>query len=137
LLGRLSAVLDAFPSVQVGSLSWETSFKPETVGAASTPGSGQAGAPTAEPPPAQLAEDALPAQVMILNGEIWPFNGDYRAALGVVERLREALARQGLETAALKLPLDLRPEATLAGGADEQASRRAAFSLRIVWRRKA
>lgn len=136
LLGRLSAVLDAFPSVQVGSLSWETSFKPETVGAASS-----AAGPTGAPPPdaAQppVAEDALPAQVMILNGEIWPFNGDYRGALDLVERLRAALARKGLETSALKLPLDLRPEATLAGGADEQASRRALFSLRIVWRRKA
>jgi hypothetical protein len=136
LLGRLSTVLDAFPSVQVGSLSWEASFKPEAVGAAGA--SGPAGTPAPDIVPTQVAENALPAQVMILNGEIWPFHGDYRAALDVVERLRAALAQQDLEAAALKLPLDLRPEATLAGGADDQmTARRAPFSLRIIWRRKA
>jgi hypothetical protein len=139
LLGRLSAVLDAFPAVQVGSLSWQSSFQPESVAAAGAAGTGNApDAPAPGAAPSPVAEDALPAQVMILNGEIWPFNGDYRAALDMVERLRAALAQHGLEAAALKLPLDLRPEASLAGGADEQAgTRRAPFSLRIIWKRKA
>lgn len=141
LLRKLSTTLDAFPSVQVISLYWQASFHPETVSAAGTAGApGAAAAPGATPeaPGPKVAEDALPAQVMILNGEIWPFNGDYRTALGLVDRLRAALEQQGLETAALTLPLDLRPEATLAGGADERAgARRAPFSLRIIWRRKA
>ncbi|HEX9181387.1 MAG TPA: hypothetical protein VF859_13380 [Burkholderiales bacterium] len=139
LLLKLSAVLDAFPAVQVGSLSWQVSFQPESVGVFGTAeASNPAGTPSPQPSAPHAGEDALPAQVMILSGEIWPFNGDYRAALDLVERVRAALAQQGLETAALKLPLDLRPEATLAGGADEQGgARRAPFSLRIVWRRKA
>jgi hypothetical protein len=127
-LGRLSTVLDAFPRLQVSSLSWQSSFNPAAVGLSGPEASGAA----------PVAGDALPAQVMILNAQIWPFDGDYRGALEVVDRLRGGLAAQGLEATALKLPLDLRPEATLSGGADaEAAARRATFTLKIVWRRKA
>jgi hypothetical protein len=127
-LGRVSAVLDGFPGVQVSGLAWQSTFNPAAVG---NP------APEA-PPAAPPAQDALPAQVMILSGDIWPFDGDYRGALDVVDRLRAAFAAEGLEATALTLPLDLRPEATLSGGAGEQVgARRAQFSLKIVWRRKA
>jgi hypothetical protein len=75
---------------------------------------------------------------MLVSGEIWPFDGDFRKALEIVDRLRAALAEQGLETRAVRLPLDLRPESRLSGGAEAQATvRRAQFELRIVWRRKA
>ncbi|HSD60483.1 MAG TPA: hypothetical protein VLC55_06470 [Burkholderiales bacterium] len=127
LLGRLSRVLDAFPSVQIAGLSWQTSFNPEAPAVS-------AGAGTA----AAVPEGALPAQVMLVSGEIWPFDGDYRRAMDTLDRLRAALAEQGLETRALKLPLDLRPESTLSGGEEAQSGgRHAQFELRIVWRRKA
>lgn len=125
LLAKLARVLDAFPAVQIAGLGWHGSFNPDAAAEG-------AGAEAAAP------EGALPAQVMLVSGEIWPFDGDYRKALDTIERLRAALAQQGLEAKAVKLPLDLRPESTLSGGAEAQAAgRHAPFELRIVWRRKA
>jgi hypothetical protein len=130
VLDLVSRALEKFPNIQINKLSWESSFSPDSAGG------GTGGAAAAAPPPPSPQD--LPAEVILLDAEIWPFNNDYRKALDTVEEFRKTLTDDlGLEVKVVTLPLDLRPEATLSGGAEQSGVRRAPFSLRMVWRRKA
>lgn len=129
VLAGVSRALEQFPSVQVGSISWQVSFSPETLGApAGTAASPAPGAP----------RSALPAQVVLLSGEIWPFDNDFRKALNTIESFRTALANAGFEATVLSLPLDLRPEATLSGSAEARQAGppRAPFEMKLILRQK-
>lgn len=130
ILAGVSAALGQNPNVQLRALSWETSFSPESVAAGSE----------AQPasPPVAAGPDALPAQVILLKGEVWPFDGDFRKALETIERFRGDLARAGLEATILSLPLDLSPDATLSRSADAHQAMppRAAFEMKLVMRPK-
>ena len=71
--------------------------------------------------------------MVLLSGEIKPFDQNYRAALDKVEALQAALTRRGMSVVPLELPLDLRPQATLSGDlAAAPGGRSATFSLKIV-----
>jgi len=130
ILAGVSAALEQHPNVQLRALSWETTFSPESVAA------GSEGQPA--PPPAAPGPAALPAQVILLKGEVWPFDGDFRKALDTIERFRGDLASAGLEATVLSLPLDLSPEATLtrSAGSHEAIPPRAAFEVKLVLRPK-
>jgi hypothetical protein len=70
---------------------------------------------------------------VLLQGEVHPFRHNYREALEQVEALAAELTRRGFSVEFLELPLDLRPQASLAGQSDApEAERRAAFALKIV-----
>ncbi len=131
ILAGVSAALEQFPAIQVSSLSWEVAFNPEAVGVAP-------GAPVVAPPLTAPPRSALPAQVVLLSGEIWPFDNDFRKALDIIERFRAALANAGFEATVLSLPLDLRPEATLSGSADalQAGPPRAPFEMKLIMRQK-
>lgn len=108
LLGR---VLTAFPQVELSRLGWRrTDLSPAE------------GAPAAR-------------ESVEVTAEIRPFDGDYRAALALIERLAQALRSQpGVQEVRLtQLPVNLDPKAPLAGNtAERPENARAQFKLAVT-----
>lgn len=107
ILDGLAQTLDAFPSIRIDKLSWQTN-------------SGEAGMAS--------------AQDILLNGELAEFSGDYRSALTHLERFRQALIQRGYSVTALTLPLDVSPQGSIAADAVDGNNKPAQFSLNISWR---
>ncbi len=122
----ISLALDAFPRLRVEQMEWGR-------------GPGQ--------PPAEEAADKRNKRYnkrdqrpgdehTVLDGRIDPFNGDYRAALDMLEAFAANLrGLQGVvEVRLLKLPLNLSPNQQLSGNAvGDRARDEAAFSLIVVF----
>ena len=135
MIRALSVGLRGYPSIQPRKLSWTAATEP------GLPPTRQA---AAEPvfTPASLSMPAPASavdayQVATLHGVITPFNGDYRAAIKLIDSFAATLREQEDIHAAqiLSLPLDVSPSSNLRGDAREHAPRRkdaAEFSLRVV-----
>ena len=73
--------------------------------------------------------------MVFLQGEIVPFDNNYRRALDTINSFQEALKKTGAAVTALALPLDLRPQATVSSEAAVQGpARKATFVLKLVWK---
>ena len=113
ILKELSATLDEFQRINVSKLSWQMS--PATDGSAAT----------------------LPTQVILLNGELNEFSGNYRDALNYLERFQQALAQSGHTVTPVTLPLDVSSQGSIAADGDSDSKKQPAqFSLKIIWRPK-
>lgn len=128
VLAQIGDALAQFPGIHLNKLSWQVTPNPDFV----RTGIG----PTTPPPAPGIARPASGPKlyrVVLLSGEIKPFDQNYRAALDKVEALQAALTRRGMSVVPLELPLDLRPQATLSGDlAAAPGGRSATFSLKIV-----
>ena len=85
------------------------------------------------------AAGAARRQSGLVEGEVQPFRGDYRAAIDTINRFAEMLSRQPevAEVRVIKLPLNISPSLTLAGNTTdsrEQAGK-AEFKLLLVLKR--
>ena len=112
ILEDLSATLDKFPRVRVDKLSWQMSSTAD--GTIST----------------------LPAQIILLSGELNEFSGNYRDALNYLARFQQALSNSGFGVTALMLPLDISSKGSIAANISEGKEKSAQFSLKISWRPK-
>lgn len=112
ILASLSATLDNFPRIRVDKLSWQ--MTPTSDGIVAT----------------------LPAQVILLSGELNEFSGNYRDALNYLERFQQALTKSGYSVTALMLPLDISSKGSIAANISEGKEKPAQFSLKISWRPK-
>ncbi len=108
ILEGLSASLDEFPRIRVDKLSWQMS--PPTDGAAT-----------------------LPSQVILLNGELNEFSGNYRDALDYLDRFQQALTEQGHSVTAVTLPLDVSAQGSIAANISDGKAPTAQFALKIIW----
>lgn len=125
-LSGIGQVLEAFPGLRLTQLSWQITTHPESI-EKSAPGRPRAASPQPASPGLTLY------RVVLLQGEVHPFRHNYREALEQVEALAAELTRRGFSVERLELPLDLRPQASLAGQSDApEAERRAVFALKIV-----
>lgn len=120
-LSTLSMALNDFPAVRLDSLSWMVGPPP----AASAASARRA-------PPADV-----PARVEVaeVSGHLEPFDGDYRAAIAVIDALAERLrARDGVASVrVLQYPLDVRSEASVSGSTTEPQERTGAnFRVELV-----
>ncbi len=115
ILDDLSKTLDAYPRIRVGKLSWQMSA-------------------AAEPLPADGTAATLPAQVILLSGELEGLAGDYRGALNYMERFQQALTQRGHLVTALTLPLDISPQGSIAADEGKGTIKPAQFALKIIWR---
>ncbi len=127
VINGISTALDAFPRIRVDKLSWQTSTGPNGT------------APDILGPHALLpatsggiAQD-VPAQVILLNGELVDFGMDYRNALAYLENFQKALVQRGYAVMALSLPLDVSPTGSITPN-DSADTKPAQFSLKMVWR---
>ena len=115
ILDGLGKTLDAYPRIRVGKLSWQMSTAADTL-------------------PVDGMTATLPAQAILLSGELEGLAGDYRGALNYMARFQQALTKRGLSVTALTLPLDISPQGSIAADEGRGTIKPAQFALKIVWR---
>ena len=125
LLKILGSALLERPAVVIDRLEWSN------IGAASV---------TTEPPVASDLSNATngthaaPSVTTILHGHLAPFEGNYRAAIAVVDaltgELREAPRVQAAEV--LAYPLDLRSASSMTGTTQDGAVISASFTVKVT-----
>ena len=116
MLDGLARTLDDFPSIRIDKLSWQIN-------------SGEADTASAAP-----KQSAVPAQVILLGGELAEFGGGYCEDLKRLEHFQQSLAQHGYSVTALTMPLDVSPQGSIAADTCDGSKRSAQFSLRISWR---
>jgi hypothetical protein len=133
-LALLAGALDAVPEVKIHKLHWQAG-NPATLLLPVDP--------SVPPPPAGLAPEAaqlgIPgasAQMLTLEGEIVPFNNDYRAALDSVNRLAAQIKRHpGVQAEVVSPPIDTRTTAKLESSTGGEAGENTArFTLKLSWK---
>jgi hypothetical protein len=122
------------PGIHVERLNWRLRE--------AAPASAAAAAGAANPLAPSAATAALfgvprkPEQVIVVEGEVLPFKGDYRHALGEVTRLVSLLREDRRQQVTVtRLPIDTAPNAKLSGQAGgTPRNPEALFSLELVWK---
>ncbi len=72
-------------------------------------------------------------EVLVLQGAVKGFRGDYRAANAVVERFNAQLGKvQGWKVTPISMPIDTNPTALIRGRSGEPEPQEIRFSLRLV-----
>lgn len=134
-MAEISQVLNNLPQLKIRRLRWEALDGP---GLAAMPldGSEVPVAPGDFPPtPGQLGLPARTAQVVRLEGEVLPFQGDYRSAINAVLQLTAQLNRNpALQAEVTQQPIDTRPTVKLASKAGDTTDVRAPFAVKVTWK---
>ena len=112
ILKPISTALDRFPQIEVNYLGWQAS--------------------AAEPVASNTLAD-VPAQVIILKGDLQGFENDYRAALAYLDRFQLDLSKRGYQVTALTKPLDVSPSGSLGDQRDANENE-LSFSFKLAWR---
>ena len=134
VLGLVSRALEPSPNIVVKEFGWKygTSEIP-------TESAGTTADPTSAPPagpgtPAATAQ--FRRQSVLIEGEIRPFRGDYRAAIDTINAFATRLGKEPgvAEVRVVNLPLNVNPKLSLAGNTldspDQSAT--AGFKLLVV-----
>lgn len=129
MMNLISQALERNPTIIPKSLGWKygTSEIDADAGKSAKP-AGDAGAPA-------VANTAR-RQSGVVEGEVRPFRGDYRAAIDTINRFADALSQlpQVNEVRVVKLPLNISPDLSLSGNTTdsrEQAGK-AEFKLLLT-----
>lgn len=123
IMSEVSQALDAYPDVRIDKLSWLAAKNPELVKSAN--GEVKGGRDVFEPGPLYLT--------VFIEGDIFPFDGNYRHANETVDSFCAELGKIGMTVTKITLPLDLNPEMPFTGKSG-QVEGRAAFSLKAFWK---
>lgn len=133
LLTEISHALDALPQLVIKKVQWQI---------ADAASLAAAGDPNAPPPPAidtgpqasMLGVPEKPSEVVLLEGEIKPFDGDYRAALDSVRMFTAVLQKNPKLSATVTLqPIDTRPSVRLENSIGEtNRELQALFAIKLV-----
>ncbi|MCS3904420.1 hypothetical protein J2T55_002456 [Methylohalomonas lacus] len=124
LMRTLSRSMDEFPDIQIDAIKWLASMDPNA---------DPAGNASREASALSANSDYIYYQVARVSGSLAPFDGSYRRAIELVNRLAEDIRTQPgvYDVKILTLPLDVSPEARLQGTGD-MVRGEAGFSLKIV-----
>jgi hypothetical protein len=128
MMGIVSRALEASPNIVLRELGWKygtTEIEAEGPGRA-------ASEPAAAPPP--LAPALARRQSGLIEGEVRPFRGDYRAAIEAINGFAARLAKEPAvaEVRALRLPLNLDPALPLAGNTADNPERGGSADFRLL-----
>ncbi|MGQ0522811.1 MAG: hypothetical protein ACT4P8_04005 [Betaproteobacteria bacterium] len=126
----VSRALDATPGIAIRQLGWKYGRTDSESGAA------KPAATTAQPPPGATQ---VRRETGLIDGEVKPFRGDYRAAIGLIHSFVERLAQDPAvaEARIMKLPLNIDPRLPLSGSTidkGEYADGAADFKVFLVMR---
>ena len=138
----ISKALEAAPEIQVDRLFWVQTNNFVLNDEDKTLNTSSAAANAGKPPAFTPADPTVLYQVGYINGELKRFNGDYRAALNVVNHLTERLkADPAVEhVEILQAPVNVSSYSNLEGSTtDEKAALQAAalFKLKVILKREA
>ena len=136
-LALLSSVLNNLPEIRVNKLHWRA-LEAATLDMPVDPAAPEP-PPVLEdfpPPSGLLGIPGKTAQTLLVEGEIVPFKGDYRAAINSVAQLTAQLNRYpGVRAEVVVQPLDTRPTVKLDNVAGVPGSTaRALFTIKATWK---
>ncbi len=130
----LGQVLGEYPALRVNQLEWrvgqDPGSQPGSAGIGRTGGRGVAQQGTG----AVVGVPVVAPEVAVVRGQVFPFDGDFRKALEMVEGFAQALSgRQGVQDVeVLSMPLNVSPKESLKGDVGARpAADRARFSVRV------
>lgn len=126
-LAVLGEALARAPSIRLDAVQWMVDVDPNALPGVDRP----------PPPTSPIAREPAYVQyeIGVFDGEVTPFEGDYRAALADIDALAGALrAAPGIvRVEVLAYPLNLDPGASVTGGGAANAARREArFRMKLV-----
>jgi len=129
MMEAISEGLGAYPSLKLARLEWRVSDDPDAPIAGTNPIRFETRTPAATPD-----KDAL-YQLALIEGEVQPFDGNYRAAIEAVNGLAVRLAalKDVSAVRVVELPLDLSSRKNLSGGTGGRIGE-ARFKLRLALR---
>lgn len=129
MMSLVSQALERHPAIVLKTLGWKydrTDIDPDPGGRASKP------VPDTSAPPTAAGRK----QSGLVEGDVRPFRGDYRAAIDAINRFAETLSQQPevAEVRVVKLPLNINPSLTLSGNTTESLEQtgKAEFKLLLV-----
>lgn len=124
LLEPFGYTLSLFPEITLTSLEW----------ARATDDTDDTDEISANPEAFQDQENSGPKIVLSLTAKIEPFDGDYRAALALIDRFANQLKKAPVIAAIAKekLPVDLDAGREITGSADTKVLP-GEFALKIIW----
>ena len=127
MMDVVSEALGANPAILMKNFGWK--YGDTDIDA----GGDKKSAPEASSP---VARTSGRRQSGLIEGEVRPFNGDYRAAIEAINRFAATLSQQPLvaEIKVVKLPLNISPGLTLSGNTAESHAQteNAEFKLILV-----
>lgn len=133
MLTLVSQALERHPAIVLKTLGWR--YARADIESDST----RAGKLSDDVPATGATGGAERHQSGLIEGEVRPFHGDYRAALEAINRFAETLSQQQnvAEVRILKLPLNISPTLTLTGNTADTRDQagRAEFKLIVVLKR--
>lgn len=109
IMRPLGRALDRYPRIELDELGWKMD---------------------AAEPAANNAPADVPAQVVTLKGRLLGFEGNYRGALGYLDRFQFELEKQGYGVTALGKPLDVSPGGSISDR-EEPQQEALAFALKL------
>lgn len=132
LMSDVSRALDALPQIVIKQLQWQI-VDPATLLAPLDPNLPPPAVDTG-PQPIILGLPEKPAEILLINGEIQPFDGDYRAALESVRMFVATLQKNPQLKATVTLqPIDTSPNVKLENKAgDTSTDMTASFAIKLV-----
>ncbi|NNM81964.1 MAG: hypothetical protein HKL98_05100 [Burkholderiales bacterium] len=121
VLSQISRALGSMDEIRIDRVVWMTTANPGKI---------------RQPPSEMRAEQGIYAEkalsrVIFVEGEIAPFDGDFRLANEKVDRFVTLLEKQGIEVGKIRMPLDLDPATSFTGKAGD-ADKKPDFLLRMV-----
>jgi hypothetical protein len=124
----VSHALDALPQIQLTRIAWHYGSLPAELeaGRSQPTAKGQA-----------TLESGIRVQSAVMRGEIRPFNGDFKAAMGLINAFATQLAADGrvAEVRAVRLPLNVSSDAGLSGSTIATGERNSAeFEFAIIFK---
>ena len=130
MMDLVSQALESNPAIVMKTFTWK--YDAADFAASRDANQTQQSAPAFAPPPvAQVAGKRK--ESALIEGEVRPFRGDYRAAIDSINRFAETLAQQPNvgEVKVAKLPLNISPGLTLSGSTTDspQQAGKAEFSI--------
>jgi len=134
VMALVSRALAANPAIVLKELAWKygtTEISAERTGPPA-PGPAAVAAPT--PLPGSPAPAADRKQSALIEGEIRPFRGDYRAAIDAINVFAARLGKEPAvaEVRVVKLPLNVNPSQPLAGNTLDSPDQSATAEFKVV-----
>ena len=126
MMEMVSQALEKNPAITVKNFGWK--YSDSEIDA----GGDKKSAPDAPLPAVRGA--AGRKQSGLIEGDVRPFNGDYRAAIEAINRFADTLSQQPLvaEIKVVKLPLNINPGLTLSGNTAESHAQTETAEFKLI-----
>ncbi|MEO7727749.1 MAG: hypothetical protein ABIS45_10895, partial [Burkholderiales bacterium] len=131
MMSLVSQALDRHPAIVLKSLAWKYDNTEFDAGREANP---TPGAPPIIAPQPVARGAGKRKESALVEGEVRPFRGDYRAAIESINRFAETLAQQPnvAEVKVAKLPLNISPGLTLSGNTTDSREQAGKAEFTII-----